>query len=181
MDTLIAFAKQKVNSVPNQRTKVDPRMISGPSRLAILELLNSYLPKVTCTPRFEPRNSSLKNRWYVRIMEQLAFESATSENEYLQCVTILCEYLFTCTSSSLQENPVDLFYRAHALPSDFQTATPVLKTAATDRTQTNEDVLFRCKKCGKPANWTQRQTRSADEAMTVFIHCPYCGFKERIG
>lgn len=42
--------------------------------------------------------------------------------------------------------------------------------------QTSSD-LFKCPKCGaKDCMWEQRQTRSADEPMTVIATCNKCGF-----
>lgn len=39
---------------------------------------------------------------------------------------------------------------------------------------------FKCKRCGKRDTiYTQKQTRSADEPMTLFIRCVPCGNKWR--
>ena len=41
-------------------------------------------------------------------------------------------------------------------------------------------ALFICKLCkSENVNWSQKQTRSADEAMTVFLECANCGAKWR--
>ena len=41
-------------------------------------------------------------------------------------------------------------------------------------------ALFICKLCkSEDVNWHQKQTRSADEAMTVFLECANCGAKWR--
>ena len=41
-------------------------------------------------------------------------------------------------------------------------------------------ALFICKLCkSENVNWSQKQTRSADEAMTVFLECITCGAKWR--
>jgi hypothetical protein len=36
-----------------------------------------------------------------------------------------------------------------------------------------------CKRCGVTCEFTQKQLRSADEPMTVFLTCPSCGWNEK--
>lgn len=43
-----------------------------------------------------------------------------------------------------------------------------------------EDSLYRCRKCSKPAFSTQKQTRSSDEGVSVFVHCQYCNITYQV-
>ena len=59
--------------------------------------------------------------------------------------------------------------------------------AQTDTMEIEEDAekvspLYSCRKCNSRCLWTQQQTRSADEPMTVFLRCtnPLCKYEWRL-
>ncbi len=51
-----------------------------------------------------------------------------------------------------------------------------------EETPATGDSLIKCRKCGGNTNFSQSQTRSGDEAMTVFIECknPACRASYRL-
>lgn len=50
------------------------------------------------------------------------------------------------------------------------------ETAALEGSKEEGCDLFKCRKCGKSrTRYWEMQTRSADEPMTIFIHCLNCG------
>ena len=60
----------------------------------------------------------------------------------------------------------------------------VEKGVVEDEHEEEEEVVctFSCKKCASRCTWTQSQTRSADEPMTVFLRCTNraCKFEWRV-
>ena len=61
----------------------------------------------------------------------------------------------------------------------YLTGSEEYKPEAAASTALEEESLIKCFRCGGPVEWYEKQTRSADEAITQFCTCKKCGHKWR--
>lgn len=96
-------------------------------------------------------------------MEQFCAEEASDLWHY--CAMVL----------NMRSCPQDPYQDFHQIAADrFHPATPEDQPPSTEG-----HTLIQCRKCKGKVEWYEKQTRSADEAMTQFCTCLECGFKWR--
>ena len=118
-----------------------------------------------------PCNASGAADWYARAVESVAaFKSCGRLREYAQVVASAIE-----VAESVDSLPNDVLVLFDEVPAHGDDEVhEVVHGGGGDEVHDDDDAMIRCKKCGGRAEWTQRQTRSADEAMTVFATCTKC-------
>ena len=98
-------------------------------------------------------------------------------DEYVQFVVCVLHHAATTKACALDPATVFKIAAGYTDPDpETDNTSPDGDASADD----DGDALFYCKYCSKPAQWSQRQTRSADEPMTVFVHCKSCGVDYRL-
>ena len=121
-----------------------------------------------------------KKKKYAKELEKVVFKGCTTTLEYSQTVRRI---LFNATKKELPET---LLHRSTAewLALNQRTLYTALKKAEEKKIEALErkmssvstaDSLIQCRFCKKNAvSYTQKQTRSADEPMTLFYACSAC-------
>jgi DNA-directed RNA polymerase subunit M/transcription elongation factor TFIIS len=113
-----------------------------------------------------------------RVLHNLSSSAADIVTAYpLSRVCMLSHHKLTAASATAARDR-DVDARVHALIARIAEKTEAAKTvAAAQSTQ-----VLKCRSCGATTGLEQhnRQTRSGDEGMTVFVICP-CGAKWRLG
>ena len=164
--------------MPPQETDNRDRM----DRSQTIRVFHSSLPRVTYSPTYILKKSSTHRTWFIRNLEnQCHIASAGGDvDEYVQLIVCVLHHAAASTACAL--DPVTFFKVAAGYtdpnPETAPDKAPPNGDASTDGD--DGDALFYCKYCSKPAQWSQRQTRSADEPMTVFVHCKSCGVDYRL-
>ena len=150
-------------------------------RTQTIKVFHSFLPRVTYSPTYFLKKSNTHRAWFIRNLEnQCHIASIGSDaDEYVQLIVCVLHHAATTKACTL--DPVTFFKVAAGYTDpDPGTTHDNSPPDGDDSTDGDGDALFYCKYCSKPAQWSQRQTRSADEPMTVFVHCKSCGIDYRL-
>jgi DNA-directed RNA polymerase subunit M/transcription elongation factor TFIIS len=107
--------------------------------------------------------------------------------------TFLTEYLFSPTSTSTSTSTTLLFRAQQMVTFTHQQLNPAIwadllaakekrnETKFEKDKKTSTSTLFTCKQCKSTnCSYSQYQTKSGDEAMTIFITCNNCGKNSKI-
>ena len=111
---------------------------------------------------------------YTNICRRLIYALHTNR-EYLT-TTFDATSLVGLDYSVLGSGQVDSWYKEY---NDRQSREKILYTGALDdddSQQKDVEGMVRCSRCkSSDVSWDQKQTRGADESMTVFFECKACG------
>ena len=138
------------------------------TRHKALSMLEARFPQEMPLPPECPK-CSCAERWYSRAVESaIATEARGRLPEYAQGILLAIEA--SHRGNALYVAPEVLVYH-HG--DDKSTNDTDSCSKDSDSEDDDGSVMVRCK-CGGRAEWSQRQTRSADEAMTTFATCTKC-------
>ena len=169
---------QRVDQIEDNKTTILPRHRHRVLRLLMEQLRRARMPAAEAAD-------------YVRAVERQV---------YVQCAATRAPYMRTARTMAfnLGQNGAYLrrHYAPHKLPQLDHTLRPttpmeswyethlenkrkeeeILRAQPEDFLEDNGTSLVQCSKCHSAnISWEQKQTRGADESMTIFFQCRDCG------